>query len=241
VIRDVFGRSATRVAPGWRGKVLTAGDLMIDRAKTKLGRTQMANRGRFAVLILSVMTICSSAVAVNAIRLRFHPEIGKKETMRVTSSMVTTHPTPSGPDSMRYVWTFIVETEPVSIAPDGSVTIRASILRVREESSTGSHGELFHFDTAEGVHELNQSAGALVAFLGESFTIVTSAQGRILELNTDDFYAAIAENRIAHEDQAMRIWATAEGGRRYKNNDVETRRRQSRADAIRPGARASGR
>ena len=203
---------------------------MIDRAKTKLGRTQMANRGRIAVLILSVVTICSSAVAVDDIRLRFHPEIGKKETMRVTSSMVTTHPTPSGPDSMRYAWTFIVETEPVSIAPDGSVTIRAGILRVREESSTGSRGELFHFDTAEGAHELNQSAGAFVAFLGESFTIVRSAQGRILELNTDDFYAAIAENRIAHEDQAMHIWATAEGGRRYKNNDVETRRRQIRAD-----------
>ena len=190
----------------------------------------MANTRKIAVLILLVVTICSSAAAVDAVRLRFHPEIGKKETMRVTSSMVTSHPSPSGPDSMRYAWTFIVETEPVSIAPDGSVTIRAVILRVREESSTGSQGELFHFDTAEGAHELNQSAGAFVAFLGESFTIVTSAQGRILELNTDDFYAAVAENRIAHEDQAMRIWASAEGGRRYKNNDVETRRRQIRAD-----------
>jgi predicted Zn-dependent protease len=118
----------------------------------------------------------------------------------------------------------------VSIAPDGSVTIRAGILRVREESSMSSVGELFHFDTAEGAHELNKSAGKFVAFLGESFTIVTSAQGRILELNTDDFYAAIAENRVAHEDRAMRIWANAEGGRRYKNNDAETRRSQILAD-----------
>lgn len=49
-------------------------------------------------------------------------------------------------------------------------------------------------------------------------------------MNTDDFYTAITENRIAHEDQAMRTWAEAEGGRRYKNNDAETRRRQILAD-----------
>ena len=80
----------------------------------------MAKRGRITVLILSVATICSSAVGADAVGLRFHPEIGKKQTMRVTSRMVTNHPTPSGRDSSEFIWTFIVEAEPVSIAPDGS-------------------------------------------------------------------------------------------------------------------------
>jgi hypothetical protein len=202
---------------------------MIDPPKTKLGRTQMAKRRRIAVLILSVATICSSAVGADAIDLRFHPEISKKQTMRMTSRMVTTTNAPGLNDS-EFVWTFTVEIEPVDIAADGSVTMRVGILRVREESSMSSVGELFHFDTAGRAHELNQSAGKFVAFLGESFTIVTSAQGHLLKLNTDDFYTAIAENRIVHEDRAMRIQAEAEGGRRYKNNDAETRRRQILAD-----------
>jgi hypothetical protein len=192
---------------------------------------QMAKRGVIAVLILSVATVCSSAVGADAIGLRFKPEIGKKQAIRMTSRLVTT-PSAPGHESSEFVWTFIVELEPLDIAADGSVTIRVGILRVREEMSSSTNEFIgYHFDTAEGAHELDRWAGASVAFLGESFTIVASAQGRILKLNTDDFYPAIAENRIAHEDRAMLIGAHAEGGRRYKNNDAETRLMQILADA----------
>ncbi|MHC4351359.1 MAG: DUF6263 family protein [Planctomycetota bacterium] len=190
----------------------------------------MANRRRFAVLILSVATICVSAPGADAIDLRFGPEIGEKQTMRMTSRVVTNFPSTSGQDKSEFVWIFDVEIEPLAIAADGSVTLRAGILRVREESSLAGIGEICHFDSAEGGHELSHSAGKFVAFLGESFTVVTSARGRILELNTDDFYARIAENRIVHEDHALRIRATAEGGRRYRDYDAETRRSQILAD-----------
>lgn len=190
----------------------------------------MTKKGRIAVLILSVATIYSSAVGANAVNLRFHPEIGKKQTMRMTSRMVTSTTAPGLNDS-EFVWTFTVEFEPVEIAADGSVTMRISILRIRKDVSSSTNKFIeYHFDT-NGRHELNRFAGESIAFRGESFTIVTSAQGHLVKLNTDNFYTAVAENRIAHEDRAMRLSAEIEGSRRYKNNDAETRSRQILADA----------
>lgn len=108
----------------------------------------MAKRRRIAVLILSVATICSSALGADAICLRFHPEIGKKQTMLTRFSMFTTPSTP-GSDDLEFVWTFTVEIEPVDIAADGSVTMRVGILRVREEYSSSTNKFVAsHFDTA---------------------------------------------------------------------------------------------
>ena len=184
----------------------------------------MADRGKIAAWILLVLTLGSSGAYAEAVRLRFRPEIGKKQTMRATSRLVTTHPAPGGQGSTTHVWTFTVELEPLALAPDGSVTIRVGILRAREETSMAGHGQIWKFDTAGGAHELNVSAGQWVAFLGESFTVVVSPQGAIVKLDTDAFYAAIAANRIKHEDRALLIGAEAEGGRRYKNMDVKDRR-----------------
>ena len=190
----------------------------------------MAKRIRIAVLILSVATICSSAVGADAIDLRFHPEIGKKQTMRITSRMVTT-PSVSGLNDSEYVRTFTVELEPTYIYEDGSVIMRVSILRVRYDFSSSTNKFIEdHFDS-NGRHELNRYAGKSIAFQGEYFAIVISPQGHLIRLNTDKFYAAVAENRIAHEDQAMLLNAEIEGIRRYKNNDAVTRRRQIIANA----------
>jgi len=190
----------------------------------------MAKQRRIAVLILSVATICSSAVDSDAIDLRFHPEIGKKQTMRMTSRMVTTPSVPGLNDS-EYVRTFTVELEPTFIDADGSVIMRVTIIRVREDVSSSTNKFIeYHFDT-NGKHELDRSAGKSIAFRDEIFAIVISAKGRLLKLNTDKFYTAIAENRIAHEDRAILFDAEIEGIRKYKNDDAATRSRQIIADA----------
>lgn len=190
----------------------------------------MVTRRRIAVLILSVTTICSSALGADAIDLRFHPEIGKKQMIQMTSCTVTTTSVPGLNDS-EYVWTFNVELEPTYIEEDGSVIMRVSILRVRKDiSSTTNEFIEDHFDS-NGRHELNRFAGKSIAFRGEIFAIVISPQGHLIKLNTDKFYTAIANNRIVHEDRAMCLCAEIEGIRRYKNNDAATRRRQILADA----------
>jgi hypothetical protein len=182
-------------------------------------------------VILLIATIGSSAACAEAIRLQFRPQVGQKRTMRVTSRLATTHPGPAGQDVTEHAWTFTVELQPLAIAPDGSVTIKVSLLRAREEASMRSHGEIFHFDTAGGAHELSVGAGQYVACLGESFMIVVSPQGGLVKLDTDAFYAAIVENRLKHEDRALLIGAEAEGGRRYKNADAENRRWMIQTDA----------
>ncbi len=190
----------------------------------------MAKRRRIAVLILSVATICSNAVGADAIDLRFQPEIGKKQTMRMTSRMVTTPSVPGLNDS-EYIRTFTVDIEPTYIDEDGSFILRVSILRVRYDFSSSTNKFIEdHFDSA-GKYELDRFAGKSIAFRGEIFAIVISAQGHLIRLNTGKFYTAIAENRIAHEDRAMRLCAEIEGIRRYKNNDAVIRRRQIIADA----------
>ena len=190
----------------------------------------MVTRRRIAVLILSVATICSSAVGADAVDLQFHPEIGKKQTMRMTSRMVTTPSVPGLNDS-EYVRTFTVELEPTFIDADGSVIMRVTIIRVREDVSSSTNKFIeYHFDT-NGKHELDRSAGKSIAFRDEIFAIVISAKGRLLKLNTDKFYTAIAENRIAHEDRAILFDAEIEGIRKYKNDDAATRSRQIIADA----------
>jgi hypothetical protein len=157
----------------------------------------MAKRGRIPAAILLIATIGSSVAYAEALRLQFRPEVGKKQTIRVISRLATTHPGPAGEDVTEHAWTFIAELEPLSVAPDGSVAIKVSLLRAREEASMRSHGEIFHFDTAGGAHELSMGAGVSVAFLGESFTIVVSGRGKLVKLDTDAFYAAVVENRIA--------------------------------------------
>jgi hypothetical protein len=190
----------------------------------------MVTRRRIAVLILSIAAIYSNAVGADAINLRFHPEIGKKQTMRMTTRMVTT-PSVPGLNNSEYVWTYTVELEPTYIDEDGSVIMRVSILRVRKDFSSSTNKFIEdHFDS-NGRHELNRFAGKSIAFRGEIFAIVISAQGHLIRLNTDKFYTAIAENRIVHEDRAMCLCAEIEGIRRYKNNDAATRRRQILADA----------
>jgi hypothetical protein len=184
----------------------------------------MAKRGRIAAAILLIATIGCSAAYAEAIRLQFRPEVGKKQTMRLISRLATTHPGPAGEDVTEHAWTFIAELEPLAVAPDGSITIKVSLLRAREEASMRSHGEIFHFDTDGGAHELSMGAGVYVAFLGESFTIVVSPQGELVKLDTDAFYTAVVENRIKHEDRAIQIHAEAEYGRRYKNSDAKDRR-----------------
>ena len=171
-----------------------------------------------------IAAIGSGAACAEAIRLQFRPKVGQKRTMRVIFRLATTHPGPAGEDVTEHAWTFTAELEPLATAPDGSVTIKVSLLRAREEASMRSHGEIFHFDTAGGAHELSVGAGQSVAFVGESFTIVVSPQGELVKLDTDAFYAAIVENRIKHEDRAIQIHAEAEYGRRYKNSDVKDRR-----------------
>ena len=190
----------------------------------------MAKQRRIAVLILSVATICSSAVDSDAIDLRFHPEIGKKQTMRMTSRMVTTPSVPGLNDS-EYVRTFTVELEPTYIYEDGSVIMRVSILRVRYDFSSSTNKFIEdHFDS-NGKHELDRYAGKSIAFQGEYFAIVISPQGQLIRLNTDKFYTAVAENRIVHEDRAMLLNAEIEGIRKYKNDNPVTRSRQILANA----------
>ena len=184
----------------------------------------MVTRRIIAVLIFSVATICSSAVGADAVDLQFHPEIGKKQTMRMTSRMVTTPSVPGLNDS-EYVRTFTVELEPTFIDADGSV-----IIRVREDVSSSTNKLIeYHFDT-NGKHELDRFAGKSIAFRDEIFAIVISPQGQLIRLNTDKFYTAVAENRIVHEDRAILFNAEIEGIRKYKNDDAATRSRQIIAD-----------
>ncbi len=84
----------------------------------------MTKRGRIAAVILLTATISWGAARAEAIRLQFRPDIGQKRTMRVTSRLVTNHPAPTGQDGTAHVWTFAVELEPLSLASDGSVTIK---------------------------------------------------------------------------------------------------------------------
>ena len=184
----------------------------------------MTKRGKIGALILLTGTISGCAETT---RLQFRPQVGQKQTMRVTFRLATTHPAPAGQDVTEHAWTFTAELEPLAIAPDGSVTIKVGILRVCEDSSLRNRGKIRHFDSDEGGLESSQYA----AFLGESFMIVTSAQGTLVKLDTDAFYAAIAENRIKHEDKVMEIRADLGSRWGYGSDDTEMRRRLVQAEA----------
>jgi hypothetical protein len=100
-----------------------------------------------------------------------------------------------------------VEFEPLTLAGEEVSTIRVSIRRIYDESTLHVPGKkdplsLARSDSAGKGQRHNWSSGQFVAFLDETFTVNLSAQGRILELDTDAFYAAIAKNRVKHENEA---------------------------------------
>jgi hypothetical protein len=189
-------------------------------------KSTVTKRGRIGELILLIGAVGIGG-CVEPVRLQFRPQIGQKQTMRVTFYLATTHPAPAGQDVTEHTWTFTARLEPLAIAPDGSVTMKVAILRVCEESSLRNRGKIRHFDSDEGGLESSQYA----AFLGESFTIVTSAQGTVSKLDTDAFYAAIAENRIKTEDKAMQVRVDAGSRWGYgDDDDTEMRRRFVQAE-----------
>ncbi len=187
----------------------------------------MAKKGRIGAWILLIAALGAGGCA-EPVRLQSRPQIGQKQTMRVTFRLATTHPAPAGEDVTEHAWTFTAELEPLAIAPDGSVTMKVGILRVCQESSLRNRGKIRDFDSAKGGLESSQYA----ALLGESFTIVTSAQGTPVKWDTDTFYAAIAENRIKEEDKDMEVRADPVSRWGHgDDDDTEMRRRLVQAEA----------
>jgi len=82
----------------------------------------------------------------------------------------------------------------------------AEIQQIEEEAILYANGEpnpISQFDSDKGGYQYNVSFGKLVAFRGEAFTITFSPQGQIVALDTANFYAAVARNRVKHENDAL--------------------------------------
>lgn len=163
-----------------------------------------------AFLILCALSASSIAESTNATHLQFRPEIGSTRTMRVTWRLVSHYQTSEHQDRMEYMRAWTVDLQPVALDTNGNATLRVGIRRIQEGSvmfAAGQTNPMLQFDSAENRHQYNESLAKFAAFLHETFTVKLSGQGRVLEMNTDDFFARVAENRLLYEDQAIRFRA----------------------------------
>ncbi len=139
------------------------------------------------------------------IQLQFRPTPGEKQTMQVNSKLSTTHPGPTGQDCTEHITNYTVEVEPTAIADDGTVTVRIGILGILQDSHRNSDGLSFwYYDSSKDPHRYNEAEARYSAAIGESFTVLASARGEITELRLDEFFAAVAANRVKYEDGAYR-------------------------------------
>ncbi len=163
-------------------------------------------KGRHAALLLILFIVItgSPAAAAESIPLRYHPKVGEKRTLRVNFDLATTNTMPYGPECTEHIRTFTVEVEPISVTDDGSVVTRIGFLKIYRKSYRHSDGMAFEqFDSDRDLFEYNLSGGKLRAPLGASFTVVTSAPGKIVKWSLDVFYDAVARNRMKHEDEVI--------------------------------------
>jgi Family of unknown function (DUF6263) len=167
----------------------------------------MASRLKTAALILCILNTGSIARSTDPIHLRFRPEIGDKRTVCVTWRLTSWYDTMGHQDRMEYIRAWTVDLEPVALDDDGGATIRVGIRRIQEKATMVAGDQthpMMQFDSAENKHEDNESLARSAAFLHLTFNAKFSAQGRLVDMDTDDFYARVAENRVLFENEAIR-------------------------------------
>ncbi len=185
----------------------------------------MTRRKKIVILIGLAVILCASAAGADDVRLQFRLEVGKKQTMRITSRMAST---PPGQPSTQRLWILTLELEPRAVAADGAVTLRVTMRRIQHQIFMGREGEkppVFAADSADEKRRYEHEMGICLAPIGESFTVVVSPQGRIGQLDTEAFCAAVGRKRMEYEDEAIRRKATSFAEWKYRDRDEATRRK----------------
>ncbi len=172
----------------------------------------MAERGRITiVLVLWIASLYSNVARAEAVPLQFRPEIGAKQTVRITTVMASTPAPPASPENTERSWALTLKLEPAVIAGDGAVTLRVTLLRIESKllaSGIRADGPLFSADSADETSRDEYGMGKCLAPIGESFTVIVSARGRIVKVDSEAFCVAVARKRIQYEDEAIRREAT---------------------------------
>jgi hypothetical protein len=126
------------------------------------------------------------------------------------------------------------------MAADGSVTIRATILRIQHKLSAlhemkevcvidvDSADETWRHDDQSRSNE--QELCMCLAPIGESFTAVVSARGRVTKVNCEAFRVAVARKRIQYEDEMIRRRTIRIREDKYKDESERRKRRHLEAD-----------
>ena len=142
----------------------------------------MIARGKSVVSILWIATICSTAAGADPVLLRYRPEIGKKQTVQVTSHALSKPEASSGSHAAERHWILTLELEPQAVTIDGTVTMKVTILRIRHKlCGVSEAGEfpMIDLDSAGEKPPYDYEVAICLAPIGESFTVIVSAQGRI--------------------------------------------------------------
>jgi len=201
----------------------------------------MAERGKVVVaLILGAAIFYPKVSGAESGRLRFRPELGKKQTVQITSHMASIPKVSGKSDATERHWVLTLELEPTDIAADGSVTIRVTILRIQYKLSTARGMKEFPVTDLDSADETWRSADQTLgneqekclclAPIGESFTAVVSDRGRVIKIDSEAFCAAVARKRIQYEDETIRRTTIRVMAYRYKDETEETKRRLLEAD-----------
>lgn len=192
----------------------------------------MGKRGKAVGLILSIVILGASTAGAGTGRLRFCPEIGKKQTVQITSHMATTPASPPAGDVTERHWVLTLELEPLEAASDGTVTIKVTVLRVRHKlywvRKTGEH-PMIDLDSADETRRDKHEMGICLAPVGESFTVVVSARGRAWRVDSAAFCRAVARKRMQYEDEAIRRETIRKKEWEYGEKDEEVRRKLMQA------------
>jgi hypothetical protein len=149
----------------------------------------------------------SIAESTDPINLQFRPDIGAKRTLCVTWRLTSACNISGGHRGSERSTAWTVELEPVARHADGSTTVRVGIRRIQDKTAMldgDQRHSMFELDSAENKHETKESMAAFAAFLHATFTARLSAQGRVVDIDTRDFYARVAENRLLFENEVIR-------------------------------------
>ncbi len=190
----------------------------------------MVKRAKVAALLLFIVTVGASAAGPEGIRLQFRPKIGKKQTVRITTRVATTTSQPSSAERTE-VWILTLDLQPLALVADGGVAVKATFVRLQHQLLLGRKGEgAPMLDSADEKRRDSRDMALCRALVGESFTAVVSAQGRLEKVDTGSFCDAVAPQRMKYEDEAIRRDTTRVKEAVYKNKDEATRRRLIEAD-----------
>jgi hypothetical protein len=187
----------------------------------------MATRRKIVLALTLLTATLSCRDTQQKARLEFRPAPGKEQAVRVTIKRMLSQKADGREEKTASTGVYTFGLNPGQTDAGGTVHIRATIRAIRIKPDEGSDPILaYNSDDVSGAP--SACGPQLSAFIGRSFIIKVSPQGKLAEAQLDGLFRAAAVTLVERFDQALQEKYGSEAQEIIKKSDADYGSREKR-------------